>query len=220
MKRSGIALFTVLVFLLSVTTVYAQGGSETSTPGGGGHSPGQAADRDTDGDNIPDSAEQLLGTNPRAADTDGDSIPDASDEAPLTTSVAITESSVEPFPLRVTDARVEDNFQADDHLEITLENSGQTDVSLTDCVITIADKGSADSESYYVDLAGFTVPARGKTTLHFDNGTGSSHFPGNTNGLYRTAADGLDFNVELHALGYKTAPIHVEKAPGTAEIAD
>ena len=43
---------------------------------------------------------------------------------------------------------------------------------------------------------------------------------GNMNGLYGTSANGLTFAVQLHAAGYQPASFNVEKADGTAEVAD
>lgn len=175
---------------------------------------------DADGDGIPANAEQLLGTNPYLADTDGDGIPDSTDNSPMDFGSIPADNSTAKMNVTVADARVEDNYRADDHLEITLVNRGSSTVSFTGCYITITDKKSGETERYFVDLGGYSIGAGKKSTLHFDNGTGAGHFPGNVNGLYRTGADGLIFDVSLRSSGFKPLAVQVEKAPGTAEIAD
>jgi hypothetical protein len=40
------------------------------------------------------------------------------------------------------------------------------------------------------------------------------------NGLYGTSSNGLTFDIQLHAAGFKPMNFTVEKAKGTAEVAD
>jgi len=175
---------------------------------------------DQDGDGIPDVVEKTYGTNPYAADTDGDGVYDKTDEKPVFAENPIYETSTTPLPITITDARVEDNATAD-HLEITLKNTGSSDLSGFDVYFTITDHVTGVAEAYYVVLAGLTIPAGASATLHFDNdATQANHYYGNMNGLYGTSANGLTFNVQLHVGGYQPISFTVEKEQGTAEVAD
>jgi hypothetical protein len=175
---------------------------------------------DQDGDGIPDVVEKTYGTNPYAADTDGDGVYDKTDEKPVFAENPINETSTTPLPITITDARVEDNATAD-HLEITLKNTGSSSLSGFDVYFTITDHVTGVAEAYYVVLAGLTIPSGASATVHFDNDTTQpNHYFGNMNGLYGTSANGLTFNVQLHVGGYQPISFTVEKAQGTAEVAD
>ncbi len=175
---------------------------------------------DQDGDGIPDVVEKTYGTNPYTADTDGDGVYDKVDEKPVFADNPIQETSTTPLPITITDARVEDNATAD-HLEITMKNTGSSDLNGFDVYFTITDHTTGAVEAYHVVLTGLTVPAGGSTTVHFDNDmTQANHYYGNMNGLYGTSANGLTFDVQLHAAGYQPVNFTVEKAQGTAEVAD
>lgn len=175
---------------------------------------------DTDGDGIPDSVEKVYGTNPHAADTDGDGINDKDDPKPVYADNLITESSTSALPVKVTDARVEDNATAD-HLEISMKNTGTSDLNNFDIYYTITDKVTGDKEAYYQKLGNLTVKAGETVTIHFDNNTSEgNHYYGNMNGLYGTSTNGLTFDIQLHSAGYAPLSFSVEKAKGTAEVAD
>ncbi len=175
---------------------------------------------DQDGDGIPDVVEKTYGTNPYTADTDGDGVYDKVDEKPVFADNLIQETSTTPLPITITDARVEDNATAD-HLEITLKNTGSSDLSGFDVYFTITDHVTGAVEAYYVVLTGLTVPAGASATVHFDNDTTQvNHYYGNMNGLFGTSANGLTFDVQLHATGFQPITFTVEKAQGTAEVAD
>ena len=176
---------------------------------------------DEDGDGIPDTVEKTYGTNPHVADTDGDGINDKEDAQPLFTDNLINETSTTALPIEIKDARVEDNASAD-HLEITFVNNGTSDLSNFDIYYTITDKKNTDQvEGYYQKLDGLSVKAGESVTLHFDNDLSQvGHYYGNMNGLYGTSANGLTFAVQLHAAGYQPASFTVDKADGTAEVAD
>ena len=175
---------------------------------------------DTDGDGIPDSVEKVYGTNPYIADTDGDGINDKEDAKPVYTDNLISESSTTTLPVTITDARVEDNATAD-HLEISMKNTGTSDLSNFDIYFTITDKVTGDKEAYYQKLDGFAIKAGETVIIHFDNKTTeANHFYGNMNGLYGTSANGLTFDIKLHSAGYAPLSFSVNKADGTAEVAD
>ena len=178
------------------------------------------AGNDTDGDGIPDEAEKLLGTNPYAADTDGDGVNDVEDTDPAMAENPIAEANTVTLPIEVVDARVEDN-QTADHLEITMRNTGSETLSGFDVYFTITDKLDGSQEGYYVNLDGLEIASEGTATIHFDNDLATpNHYIGNMNGLYGTSANGLIFDVTLHAADYAPLTFTVEKAEGTAEVAD
>ena len=210
-------------WLLSVTMVcfllFGVVGAQSAFAQGTGNTAGVTAD-DQDGDGIPDAAEKLLGTNPYTADTDGDGISDVEDANPVMAENPIAETSTVALPIKITDARVEDN-QTADHLEITIRNTGTETLGSFDVYFTIADKQNAAQEGYYVKLDGLTIAAGESATIHFDNDvTTPNHYYGNMNGLYGTSANGLVFDITLHANGYTPLNFSVEKAEGTAEVAD
>lgn len=175
---------------------------------------------DSDGDGMPDAVEKTLGTNPLTADTDGDGQPDKTDKDPLYTPYLIQETSTVPVPIKVVDARVEDNVNAADHLEMTITNTGKTELKDFDIYYTVTDTVTAAKEGYYGQLSGLQVKPGTTVTLHFDNKKGTNHFYGNTNGLYGTSKNALDFQVKLHAKGFAPSQLLVKKAKGTAEVAD
>jgi hypothetical protein len=175
---------------------------------------------DIDGDGIPNAAEKLLGTNPYASDTDGDGLNDAEDPYPAMAENPIVETSAIILPVKIKDVRVEDN-QTADHLEITMRNTGTDTLSGFDIYFTITDKIDGSMEGYYVKLDGLEIAAGKSATIHFDNELASpNHYIGNMNGLYGTSANGLVFNLALHANGFAPLVFSVEKAKGTAEVAD
>ncbi len=175
---------------------------------------------DTDGDGIPDSVEKVYGTNPHAADTDGDGISDKDDSKPIYTDNLISETSTTVLPVTITDARVEDNATAD-HLEISMKNTGTSDLNNFDIYYTITDKVTGDKEAYYQKLDNLTVKAGETVTIHFENNTSeANHYYGNVNGLYGTSANGLTFDIQLHSVGNAPLSFSVDKADGTAEVAD
>ncbi len=175
---------------------------------------------DTDNDGIPDDVEKTYGTNPHVADTDGDGINDKTDKDPLKTDNPIKETSSAPLELTIKDARVEDNATAD-HLEITMTNTGKTTLNNFDIYYTITDKADKTQESYYEVLNGLSLNSGEAKTIHFDNQVSQpGHYYGNMNGLYGTSKNGLTFDIQLHAKDFKPIEFKVEKAKGTAEVAD
>lgn len=216
MKKTIYLIALVSMFICTVFPIAAQGGQENGSAG----SSVKKESTDTDDDGIPDAAEKLLSTNPYAADTDGDGILDKDDTQALQLDIPFNESSDTRLPVKLIDARTEDNYHADDHLEITLQNTGNDTLGGLETYFTITDNKTGEKESYYVKLDGFSIPPGEKKTLHFDNKTGDGHYPGNTNGLYGNSANGLTFNVLMHAGGFAPFHISVKKDPGTAEVAD
>lgn len=199
--------------------------ASNSTPAAAGSTQTAAANpsdttTDTDGDGIPDSVEKTYGTNPYTADTDGDGVNDKTDKDPVNAPNPIKETSTTPLPVTIKDARVEDNATSD-HLEITMVNNGKSDLSNFDIYYTITDKANQTQESYYQKLNGLTLAAGETKTIHFDNQvSGANHYYMNMNGLYGTSSNGLTFEIQLHAAGNQPMNFTVEKAKGTAEVAD
>ena len=175
---------------------------------------------DADQDGLPDTVEKTLGTSALNADSDGDGQSDKVDKDALFTPNLIQESSNATALIKVVDARVEDNVNAADHLEITVTNTGKTELKDFDVYYTVTDPVTSVKEGYYLKLVGFNLSTGVTKTLHFDNKKEINHFGGNVNGLYGTSKNGLDFLVELHSQGFKSVQIPVKKAKGTAEIAD
>lgn len=175
---------------------------------------------DTDSDGIPDNAEKTLGTNPYLADTDGDGQNDKVDTQPVFTENLIVETSTIPLTISVKDVKVEDNATAD-HLEITLVNTGTSTLTNFDIYFSISDQVDVKTEAYYELLKDLTINPGESKTIHFDNNVSEpGHYYANMNGLYGSSPNGLTFDIQLHANGY--APLHftVDKATGTAEVAD
>jgi len=180
----------------------------------------QSSSKDTDGDGIPDSVEKTYGTNPLAADTDGDGVPDKTDKAPVFTPNLINETSTTSLPVKIKDARVEDNVNASDHLEITMINTGNAALKDFDLYYTVTDTVTKKVEGYYVKLTGFTLEAGATKTLHFDNKQGDLHYSGNFNGIYGTSKNEVQFQGQIHAAGYAPIEFSTKKSKGTAEVAD
>ena len=177
------------------------------------------ASKDSDGDGIPDVVEKTYGTNPYAADTDGDGQNDKVDKTPLWSEKTIQETSTVKLPVSIKDVRVEDNVTAD-HLEIALTNTGNTILQNFDIYYSITDKVTNKKETYYQKLVQFTLQPGETKSLHFDNKTEAGHYYGNMNGLYGTSRNGLRFDIILHSSNYQPLTFKVDKAKGTAEVAD
>lgn len=190
----------------------ANAGSSTAAP--------QVTSNDSDGDGIPDTVEKTYGTNPLSADTDGDGVQDKTDKDPCFTANLIKETSTAPLPVKVKDARVEDNVNASDHLEITLTNTGNTALKDLDLYYTVTDTVTKKAEGYYVKLTGFTLESGATKTLHFDNKQGDLHYTGNFNGIYGTSKNEVLFQGQIHSAGFASLDFSTKKAKGTAEVAD
>ncbi|HEY5587220.1 MAG TPA: hypothetical protein VIK78_22385 [Ruminiclostridium sp.] len=181
---------------------------------------GKLQGTDTDGDGIPDAIEKTYGTNPYIADTDGDGVNDKQDKDPAFGENPIKESSNTLLPVKIKNARVEDNVTAD-HLEITVTNTGKDELKSFDIYYTITDKVYNKKEAYYQKVDGLSIKSGETKTIHFDNKVKQQgHYFGNMNGLYGTSKNGLIFGVVLHNSGYMPFEFQVEKAKGTAEVAD
>lgn len=175
---------------------------------------------DADGDGIPDTVEKTYGTNPLSADTDGDGEMDKTDKDPCLTPDLINETSTTPLTVTVKDARVEDNVNASDHLEITLTNTGNADLKDFDIYYSVTDSVTKKMEGYYLKLTGFTLEAGATKTLHFDNKQGDLHYTGNFNGIYGTSKNEVLFQGQIHVAGFAPLDFTTKKSKGTAEVVD
>jgi hypothetical protein len=109
----------------------------------------------------------------------------------------------------------------DDHLEVTLSNSGSTDLSNVEVFYTFTDPTAGTAESYYTKLpSSFSVPAGGTRVVHFDNSGAADHFPVNQYSLYATSANALDVEVIVSADGAAVQTATVQKDAGGAETPD
>lgn len=137
----------------------------------------------------------------------------------------ITNTATAP-DLHIDQVLVENNVDAsgaavDDHLEITVSNSGSTELGGFEVYYTITDPTAGTSESYYAALpASFTVPAGGTRTIHFDNTGAPDHFPVNQYSLYYSSTNALDVTVEVSAKGAAVQTATVQKDAGGAEVPD
>lgn len=229
-KKTWKAICTFLLILTVMSLGFTGCGNSSKNPADSGTGTNSsssaiaggkgAESTDTDGDGIPDAVEKTYGTNPYTADTDGDGANDKDDREPVKAENPIRETNSAPLDLTVKDARVEDNATAD-HLEITMANTGKEDLNNFDIYYTITDKANKTQESYYQMLNGLSLAAGATKTIHFDNQVSEAgHYYGNMNGLYGTSSNGLTFDIQLHAAGHKPMDFTVEKAKGTAEVAD
>ena len=206
---------TMTFVLLAAVLVFSGGVNKI-------HAAGNNLDSDKDG--IPDAVEKVYGTNPYTADTDGDGINDKDDDNPVQLSNPIKENSGRELPIKIKDARVEDNFDTNhqdlpDHLQLALINKGNKELSNMELYYTITDKKTGAEESYYQKLNS-KIAAGQELTLHFDNKQAKDHYHANMNGLYGSSTNGLTFDAYLHVKGYKTINFKIEKDAGAAEVAD
>jgi len=183
------------------------------------------AAQDTDGDGVPDSAEPLIHTDPMNVDTDGDGINDLEDGNPVFADNPISADGA-PAPFTIEKAQVEDNYDqvarkdAPDHLELQLANSGNTDLTDFSVYYTIKDKDTGDTEGYFANLDGFSVPAGGHGIIHFDDATMAGHFRANPNSIYTASQNAKLFVIEVKAGGFQPVTVEINKDAGGAETAD
>ncbi|HHS94292.1 MAG TPA: hypothetical protein ENK63_02980 [Rhodobacterales bacterium] len=183
------------------------------------------AAQDTDGDGVPDTAEPLIHTDPMNPDTDGDGMNDLKDDNPVFAADPIKADGASA-PFSIKEALVENNYDraarkdAPDHLEIQLVNAGGTDLTGFSVYYTIKDKDTGDTEAYFANLDGFSVPAGGDARIHFDDATVAGHFRANPNSIYTTSQNAKLFTVEVKADGFQPVTAQINKDAGGAEVAD
>ncbi len=173
---------------------------------------------DADGDGIPDSAESLLGTDPNNADTDGDGQNDRVDSNPIVAENPVSETSA-TVGFTINTILVENNVDASnqavsDHLELSLTNTANTDLTNFDIFYTVTDPTTNHVEAYYQQLPDFTLHAGESTSIHFDNAVQPAHFKFNPNSLFYTNQNQLVIEATLHTAGYAPQTATVNKDPG------
>jgi hypothetical protein len=137
----------------------------------------------------------------------------------------ITNTATAPT-LAIDSVLVENNVDdagkaVDDHLEITLSNSGTSDLGNVEVFTTFTDTTAGTTESYYTKLpSSFTVPAGGTRVAHFDNTGATDHFPVNKYSLYATSVNALDVEVIVSADGAAVQTATIQKDAGGAETPD
>jgi hypothetical protein len=176
---------------------------------------------DTDGDGIPDSAENVLGSDPNNPDTDGDGQNDLADQTPMQADNPIAETSTAQGFV-IGSILVENNVDAQgadapDHLELSVTNTTSSDITNFDVYYTITDPTANKVQSYYRTLPGFTLKAGETKALHFDNTGQPDHYSVNPNSLYYTDQNALTLDVTLHAAGFAPQTVSVNKDPGGTE---
>jgi hypothetical protein len=183
-----------------------------------------AAGPDADSDGIPDNAETLLATDPNNDDTDGDGRNDRDDDNPIFADNPIVETSTtEGFS--INSILVEDNVDANnraapDHLELSITNTTDTDLTDFDIYYTFADPTTNHTEAYYLKLSDFTLGAGETTSIHFDSADQPAHFPFNPNSIYFNNPNELPTEVTLHAAGYAPQTATVTKDAIGEELQD
>jgi len=221
-------LLIIPVALILMLGLAACAGTTTPTASSSNANSGNTASTssgpDTDGDGIPDSAENLLGTDPNNPDTDGDGINDLQDTNPTNATNPIQETST-TVGFTIDKILVENNQLANgsaapDHLELTVTNTTNAAISNFDVYYTITDPTTSVVQSYYRTLPDFTVAAGETKAIHFDNASEPDHFSVNPNSLYYTDTNALDFEVTLHAKGFAPQTATVTKDAGGAEAPD
>lgn len=184
-----------------------------------------AAGPDSDGDGVPDKAEVLLGTDPLNPDTDGDGINDLKDKNPTQLADPIAQTG-QPAPFKIDEALVENNYDyqhnktAPDHLELAISNPTQTMLKGFSVYYSIKDEGTGATQSFFLPLTGFKVPANGSARLHFDQTKAPNHFRADPNSIYYTSANAKDVTFEVKLKGSAPLKVKVHKDKGGAETAD
>ena len=129
--------------------------------------------------------------------------------------------------LKIDSVLVENNIDpltkkiADDHLEIGLSNTSTTDLKNIEIYYTFRDPKTKATENYYTKLPlTFTVPAKGRRIVHFDNTGATNHFPDNKFSLYHTNQNAMDVTVVVSAEGAATQITNLKKDAGGPEAKD
>jgi hypothetical protein len=131
-----------------------------------------------------------------------------------------------PVSFKIQQAVVENNVDptsnkgVSDHLEITLLNTIDKDISNINVGYSITDLKNSKNESYSVKLEGFSLKAHETQTIHFDNENKTNHFWANPYSMYYLSTDSLQFNIIVNAEGYQGQTISVKKDAGGAEQVD
>ena len=179
---------------------------------------------DTDGDGLPDTAEKLLGTDPRNTDTDGDGQSDKTDPNPTFADNFVP--SVWSSGLVIKEVLVENNVDpltkktASDHLEISIINTTSTNISDMTAYYQITDLSGTTIQSFIVPLTGVILAPNTPKSIHIDIQEWENHFRADPNNLYYLSKNPLKVEVTLSAKWYKAATLGINKDAWWAELAD
>lgn len=228
-KKNFLIIGLLLMSIVSMSGCTGNTALNSTTPATGGNQNQKDASAgnsvDSDGDGIPDSAENVLGTDPLNPDTDGDGINDKADANPtLVDNPPQNTSGSVGFLIK--NMLVENNYDeaakkdAPDHLEIVLENSGNTEISNFTAYYTIKDLNTSDKQSYELTLNGFSLKPKEIKSIHIDTGQNPEHYRANPNSLYYKSSNQLEVNVTVSAKGYQSQTSSVNKDKGGTEVAD
>ncbi len=126
---------------------------------------------------------------------------------------------------KIVTAMVENNTDSSgnpvsDHLQVTLQNLTNTDLTNFEVYYTIADSAANKKEGYYKKLDSYVLKAGATQSVNFDNKQVAGHFSVNTNSLYFKSTDQLQFNVMVSTQGYKIQTATATKSAGGAETKD
>lgn len=123
-------------------------------------------------------------------------------------------------------AIVENNVDAStgrpvtDHLEITISNLINKDISNFTIYYSITDLRTNQKEGYNLNLDNFVLKSGETRTIHIDGENKTDHYPVNRYSLYYLSHNKLKFIVDVNSPGYKGQEIIVNKDAGGAEQAD
>ena len=228
-KMNFLVIGLLLMSIVVMSGCTSNTAPNSTTPGTGGdqvvEKPSTADGVDSDGDGIPDSAENVLGTDPQNADTDGDGVNDKEDASPTLVDTP-PESLSGPEGFVIKDTLVENNYDeaakkdAPDHLEIVLQNPGNTEITDFTAYYTIKDLKTGGEQSYELPLNGFSLQQNETRSVHIDTEQNSEHYRANPNSLYYKSMNQLEVNVMVSAKGYQSQTSSVNKDEGGAELAD
>ncbi len=232
-KMNFLVIGLLLISIVAMSGCTGNTASNSTTPAAGGN---QAQEKvsavsgvDSDGDGIPDTAENVLGTDPLNPDTDGDGVNDKADTTPTLVDNPPQLLSG-PVGFVIKDTIVENNYNeatkkaVPDHLEIVLQNLGNTEITNFTAFYTIKDLNTSDKQSYELVLNGFSLKPKEIRSVHIDTENPGhqepDHYRANPNSLYYKSSNQLDINVTVSAIGYQSQMSSVKKDERGAEAPD
>jgi hypothetical protein len=149
-----------------------------------------------------------------------------SDKNVANPSTNIPNSASGAVGFKIKEAIVENNLDpvtktaVSDHLEISLTNSIDKDISNMSVYYVIDNLKTNKNESYSVTLNGFILKAHETRTIHFDSENKPDHFLANKYSMYYLSQDPLKFTITVSAEGYEAQTTQVNKDAGGAEQVD
>jgi Bacterial TSP3 repeat len=232
-KMNFLVIGLLLISIVAISGCTGNTASNSRTPTAGGN-PAQekvstVSGVDSDGDGIPDTAENVLGTDPLNSDTDGDGVNDKADTTPTLVDNPPQLLSG-PVGFVIKDTLVENNYNettkkaVPDHLEIVLQDLGNTELTNFTTFYTIKDLNTSDKQSYELALNGFSLKPKEIRSVHIDTENlghqEPDHYRANPNSLYYKSSNQLEINVTVSAIGYQSQISSVKKAERGTEAPD